>query len=140
MNNSLSVKGRVQVVKNGIIISDDSNLVVASGRAWVAQRMQGGSSDIDHIAVGTNSTSPTLADTSLGAEIARKAVTVSGGTRTGNKTVYTTSFAAGEGTGILRETGLFLQASGGTIIARTNLNFTKEATDVIDINWTIEVV
>ncbi len=89
-----------------------------------------------HIAVGTSDTAPAIGDTTLGSELFRKAV---GSTaRSANKVTYAVSLLAGEGTGLLKEAGIFNDDTVGDLFARFLLGiFNKGADDSLDISWAI---
>ena len=53
----------------------EKNLVVTSGKAFIASRMVGtGSAVMSHMAVGTSTTAPVAGQTALVSEIARAAI------------------------------------------------------------------
>lgn len=115
---NINLKGRVKIALNGKTVRDIDNLVVNSGKNYVASRMKDTTeTPVSHMAVGTGSTAPAAGDTALGAEAAR--VTLTSTTRTDNELTYVATFAAGTGTAALTEAGLFNASSGGTLLART---------------------
>lgn len=115
------------------------NLVVTVGKNFIASRMVGTSSPaMSHMAVGTNTTAPVSANTTLGTEIAR--VALSSATATANTVAYSATFPAGTGTGSITEAGIFNAASSGTLLCRTTFAVVnKAATDVLTINWNVTV-
>lgn len=119
----------------------EKNLVVTTGRDFIASRMAGVTSGVmTHMAVGTNNTTPAANNTVLGGEIARVAVTVSGGTPAGNTVTYVASFPAGTGTGALQEAGIFNAGTSGTMLSRTTYAvINKGAADTMTITWVITV-
>lgn len=143
LNENMTVKGRLHCIltdANGTIKREweQDNLVVSAGKAWIASRMAGTSSAVmSHMAVGTSATAAAAGDTALLGEASRKALAST--TPSNNTVVYSATFAAGEGTGTLKEAGLFNATPGGTMAARTNIDVTKAAGDSLTINWTLTV-
>lgn len=115
------------------------NLIVDDGLEYIASRMTGTSENVmSHMAVGTGSTAAAGADTALGTEVDRNALTST--TVTSNAIAYVCSWAAGDGTGALTEAGLFNAVSSGTMLCRTVFGtVTKGASDSMTITWTITV-
>jgi hypothetical protein len=113
------------------------NLVVTTGLTFLASRAVGTSSTVmSHMAIGSNSTAPALANTTLGTETGRVALT--SGTSSGAVISYVATFGAGVGTGTVAECGLFNASSSGTLLARsTNISLTKGANDTLQITWSI---
>lgn len=140
LKESIIVSGQIELINaNGTVVRK-SNLVVDSGKNWIATIMSGGSSPMSHIAVGSGTVPPAAADVNLGSEIFRKGVVVSGGTVTDNVVEYEVSLIAGEGTGALTEVGLFNAAGGGVMAARSTFPvYNKGANDVLTIRWTITI-
>ena len=118
------------------------NTVVTTGKNWIASRCAGGSSNITHAAIGNTATAVTVADTALGSELARVTVDTAGGTVSNNTITFTATFAAGTGTGIVSEAGLFNAASGGTMVARVadgSVIMNKKATSAMKITWVLTI-
>lgn len=120
------------------------NLVVTAGLGFITSRMTGTSSAVmSHMAVGTNATAPARADTALGTELARVALTstsVSTVTYTNDSVVYVATFGAGVATGALVEAGIFNASSAGTLLCHTTFaTVNKTATDTMSITWTVTV-
>ena len=135
--------GKVNIVvrdKNGKVKEDFTvpNLVVDTGLAFIASRMEDASSGVmSHMAVGTDTTAAASGDTALGTELAR--VTCSGAANGANM-VYTAEFEAGTGTGSLTEAGIFNDESGGTMLCRTVFAvINKGAADTMTVTWTITI-
>ena len=90
------------------------------------------------MAVGTDSTAPAAGNTTLGAEVARVAVTSA--TASTNTVTYVATFGAGVGTGALTEAGLFNAASVGTMLSRTTYSvINKGSGDEMTVTWVITV-
>ena len=133
----------VRNTQTGEIIEDKwiTNLVVTTGKQFIASRMSGATSDVmGWIAVGTDNTAANIADTTLGTEITRVATTVSGGTASNNSVTYEAVFPVGTGTGALVEAGIFNDSSVGTMLSRTVFSVVnKGAADEMTISWIITV-
>lgn len=140
----LKAKGTLDIVVRGPDgnIKDEKkveNLIVDTGLDYIASRMSGTSENVmSHMAVGTGSTAAAAADTALGTELDRNALTST--TVTDNAIAFVCSWAAGDGTGSLTEAGIFNASSAGTMLCRTVFGtVTKAADDSMTITWTITV-
>ena len=141
LNDSIKVKGALSISKNGVVVQEVPNLVVSVGKTLIAARLAGSGSALTHMAVGGGSTAAAVGDTALVTEIDRNALTVSGGSAAGATVTYTTTWAAGDGTGAIKEAGLFTASSGGTMLARTVFPVVnKGADDVITITWEVTIL
>ena len=95
------VSGKVQIFhydenKNLINEYEFDNLVVTSGLNWIANRLTDPPDVImNYIAVGTDNTTPTLAQTALVSELYRAAVSISGGTVSTNNILFTQTIPPG---------------------------------------------
>lgn len=141
LNDKLSLTGALTISKNGEVVREIKNLVVSTGKALVAQNLQGGSvAPVTYMAVGTGTTAADAGDTGLETELDRNALTTSGGTQTGPAVLFESTWLPGDGTGALTEAGLFTAASGGTMLARTVFPVVnKAAADTISIAWTVTI-
>lgn len=126
---------------DGNVISESTvpNLVVTTGLAHIASRVKDGTATVmSHMALGSTSTTPTLADTALGAQLGRVALTAT--SVTGNAITYTATFAAGTATGAVVEAGIFNASSGGTMLCRTTFPvINKNSTDSLAVTWVVTV-
>jgi hypothetical protein len=144
------------------------NLVVQSGKTYIAVRMLGtvagtnttstGTSCMTHMGIGTSSTTAAVTDTSLTAEVtfggdinayARAALTTASNS-TGVLT-YVATFGTNNpqrtntsNTTGVTEAGIFnssnTQTSGGTMLCRTTFNAVNKGNDdTLQITWTITV-
>jgi hypothetical protein len=118
------------------------NLVVSTGRAYIASRMKDATAAVvSHMAVGTGAVAAAAANTTLGTEAARVAVsatTIVTTTVANDSISYSATFPAGTGTAALTEAGLFNAASVGTLVARTVFGVvTKTVDDSLVITWKI---
>lgn len=120
----------------------EENLVVTTGLAFIASRMKDATATaMTHIAVGTNNTAASAAQTALITEAARAALTSTTivTTTVANDTIqYVATFAAGIGTGALVEAGIFNAGTGGTMLSRSVFSvINKGASDVLTITWKV---
>ena len=116
------------------------NLVVTTGREYIASRMIGTSAGImSHIAIGTGIVDPVAGQGTLGTEIDRNALSTAA-TVSGPTVSYSALFPAGEGTGAITEAGIFNAASVGTMLCRTKFNvINKGPLDTLTINWNVTI-
>lgn len=144
INDTIDANGVLSIVvrdENGNIKEELNltNLVVTAGLTYIASRMTGTSATVmSHMAVGSGSTPAALADTALGSQLGRVALTSS--TPTANSVAYVATFPAGTGTGAITEAGIFNASSGGTMLCRTVFDVVnKAAGDSMTITWTVTV-
>jgi len=147
INDTFKIKGDLRIILRDTITGEvkldrlEKNLVVGAGKTFICSRMTSASDSVmSHMAVGTDATAAATGDTTLVAEVARVALTVAGGTPSGNTVQYSATFGAGVGTGALQEAGILNAASSGTMLSRaTYAVVNKGAADEMIINWTITV-
>ncbi len=114
------------------------NLVVASGKTFIAARMVGTPAVMSHMAIGAGTTAAAAGDTALGSELGRVALTAS--TSTNNVVTYTATFGVGVGTGAVTEAGILNASSAGTMLCRVVFDVVnKGANDTMAITWTVTV-
>jgi hypothetical protein len=137
---SLIVKGRCEIFKciNGhwtrIRVKD--NLIVDTGLEYIADRMKDNSIPlISHTGVGTDATPVTPADTTLGAEIARKIFDDLDAID--NQVICESIFGTGEAVGTWEEVAIFNDATAGTMINRINITYTKSSADAVKVRFTL---
>lgn len=137
INETLKLTGFVTIHVNGEVVKEIPNLVVATGKNFVASRMVGASANVmSHMAIGTDSTAPSSANIALGAEVAR--VALSGSSVTDNVVNYSATFPAGTGTANLVEAGIFSASSGGTLLCKVNFSqVSKASADIMTISWSV---
>lgn len=140
---SLKMRGFVQVYKNGILASEGDNVVVTTGKNWIASRIAQSPSpapnEMQYMAIGTGNTAGAYEDTTLDTETARTSIPAS--TSSLNQAVFIGTFDAGIGTGAIVEAGIFDAASGGTMLSRYVFPVVnKEAADYITVYWSIQVI
>ena len=114
------------------------NLVVTSGKGYIAGRMVGTPTAMSHMAIGSGTADPAVGDTTLGTELGRVSLTSSAAS--GAVVTYIASFGAGTGTGAVTEAGIFNAGSAGTMLCRTEFAVVnKGADDSLSITWTVTV-
>ena len=133
----LTLTGTLCVSLNGEVVQEIPNLVVTTGKNYVASRMKDATATaMSHMAIGTGSTAAAAGDTALGSEAARVALTST--TVSTNTISYVATFAAGTGTGALTEACVINASSSGTMLCRTVFaTVNKNSSDVMSITWQI---
>ena len=113
------------------------NLVVTTGKAFVASRMVGTASAVmSHMAIGSSGTAAAAGDTALGTELGR--VALSALSASGAVVTHAATFPAGTGTGAVVEAGIFNASTAGTMQCRTVFPVVnKGADDAMQITWTV---
>jgi hypothetical protein len=146
LTEKLKATGMVHVVRSnaqGCIVEefDVPNLVVNTGKTYIAAKMVATTNSpvsMTHMAIGTGTGTPAVANTSLGTEVGR--VSLSASTASSNTVTYTATFPAGTGTGAITEAGVFNAASAGTMLCRTTFPaVNKQSGDSIAITWVVTV-
>lgn len=145
MNNvdTVKVTGALKVTVTDSITGavkkyDFKNLVVTTGKNFIASRMVGNSDlPMTVMAVGSDGTPAIASNIALLSEISpRQPLTSS--TALNNIATYMATFPAGQNLGELREAAIFNAA--GLMLCRTTFGVvTKEATDIINIEWNITI-
>ena len=138
---SVSLTGKLEISLNGTVVQEVKNMVVTAGKEWIASRMQGVVDGVmTHMAVGTGTVAAAAANTTLGTELARQALTTSGGVVAGAVITYASTYAAGTGTGAITEAGILNASSAGTLLARTVFGvINKGALDTMTISWAVTI-
>lgn len=122
------------------------NLVVDGAKASIADALRGNvdnnTGQITYCAVGTDNTAPAGADVALGAEIARKLISIR--TAAGNIATFKTFFNQSEANGVLKEAGLFgdlatVTPDSGRLFCHTLINRTKTSADTLTLSWSVAV-
>lgn len=139
LQDDLKMTGRLSIAINDKVVQEVKNLVVTTGKGYVASRMKDATATaMSHMGVGTGSTAAAASDTALGSEVDRNALAST--TVSGADITYVATFAAGDGTGALTEAGLFNASSSGTMLCRTVFAVVnKGASDSMTITWTVTV-
>ena len=139
--NSVSCCGTLEAIdlKTGKTVFKVHNMFVQTGLNEIAKFVAKKSPTApSHIAVGTSSTAPNLADVGLkGSQLAR--IAFEAVEQTNGTVKFTATFGAGVGTGVWEETGIFTAASGGILFSRAVTGtYTKKDKDEIKIIWTYQ--
>jgi hypothetical protein len=143
LNDQIKITGQVRIVVTGADgqIKDQreiKNLVVTTGKGFIAARMVGTPTEMSHMALGASSTAAAAGDTALGSELGR--VALASDSATGAVVTYTASFPAGTATGAIVEAGVFNASSSGTMLCRTVFAVVnKGADDAMSVTWAITV-
>jgi hypothetical protein len=143
LNDQIKITGQVNIVvtgKDGQVKDSRSikNLVVTTGKEFIAARMVGTPTEMSHMALGASSTAAAAGDTALGSELGR--VALASDSATGAVVTYTATFPAGTATGAIVEAGIFNAASSGTMLCRTVFAVVnKGADDAMSVTWAITV-
>lgn len=144
IRDDLTMTGRLKIVLSNadgqiVDVRESKNLVVTTGKAFIASRMAGSSASVmTHMAIGTSSDTPVAGNTTLGSEVARATLTST--TPNNNDVVYVATFPAGSpsSTAAIVEAGLFNAASGGTMLCHAPIGvITKPPTMSLTITWTV---
>lgn len=140
----LKMKGELQVVVRdafGAVKQEFTvpNLVVTVGKNYIASRMVTGSTTVmSHMAIGTGTATPLVANTTLATEAGR--VALASFSASGNAVTASATFPAATGTGAITEAGIFNASSAGTLLCRTTFPVVnKAAGDSIAITWVVTV-
>lgn len=142
-DSDMEMKGRLTISLNDEVVQEIDNLVVTTGKNFVASRMIGTSPGVmSHMAIGTGSTAAAAGDSALGSQSAIVALTSSavGSGANANDVTYIASFAAGtpSSAAAITEAGIFNASSSGVMLCRTVFQVVnKQGSDAMTITWTI---
>jgi len=136
-DSNLAMKGRLTIAINDEVVQEIDNLVVTTGKGYVASRMKDATATaMSHMAIGTGSTAAAVGDTALGGESARVALTST--TVSGADITYVATFGAGTGTAAITEAAVLNANSSGTMLCRTVFAVVnKGASDSMSVTWTV---
>lgn len=143
VKDQITITGAVQILVLGPDgATKDSrsikNLVVTTGKEFIAARMVGTPTAMSHMAIGSGSTAAAAGDTALGSELGRSALASAGAS--GTAVAYVANFPPGAGTGAVVEAGIFNAAASGTMLCRTVFPVVnKGVDDSMSITWTVTV-
>lgn len=120
------------------------NTVVTVGRVWILKQLESVHNTtqvINNLAIGSDTTAPSTADSALGGEVLRKTIATFDTTNlTANPPSWQAqvSFATNEANTTLAEAGMFNSNSGGTMINRaTFASFVKATSNTLAISYTL---
>lgn len=144
LKDTIKTIGSLDVVltdENGLVKKEFTvpNLVVQTGRNFIAHRMTGtGNTIMSHMGIGTNNTAAALNNTTLGTETARVALT--SGTTAANVVTYIATFNPGTPAtaNAITEAAIFNASSSGEMLCRTVFDVVNKGTlDTLTITWTV---
>ncbi len=145
--------GRVKLKANvSLVLRDQSgkvkdkrlikNLVVDTGFIGIIKQIMGDVSGgpqpakFNYVGIGTGNTAEAAGDTALDAEIGTRVVDTNPSFPLTGKGEIEVFFEPGNGTGDIKETGLFNASSVGTLLARkTFTTISKLAADSLTVKW-----
>lgn len=144
---TVALTGKLIISLNGEIVQRVNNLVVTAGKNWVTSRMNAATAGVmTHMAIGTGTTAAAVGQTALVTEVARVALTTSGGSVSSNVITYTATIPAdtpdvtAPATAAITEAGVFNANSAGTMLARTVFTaINKGELDTMTISWDITI-
>jgi len=136
-DSNLAMKGRLTIAINDEVVQEVDNLVVTTGKGYVASRMKDATATaMSHMAIGTGSTAAAAGDTALGSESARVALTST--SVSGADVTYVATFGAGTGTAAITEAAVLNASSSGTMLCRTVFAVVnKAASDSMTVTWVV---
>ena len=142
----IALTGKLTISLNDEIVQETENLVVTAGKEWVAARMKDTSTVMTHMGIGTSTTAAAIGQTALVTEVARTALTTSGGTVAGAVITFATTVPAdtpdvtAPATAAITEAGIFNANSAGTMLARTVFSaVNKGELDTMTISWAVTI-
>ena len=143
----LKVRGDLRVVLTGPDgqVKDErdlKNLVVDTGLNFIVNRMKDATASVmSHMSLGDQDTAAVAGNSTLASEISGSRVALSSTAITANNQItYVANFAAGVGTGAVKESGIFNGSTGGTMLCRTTFPVVnKQAGDSMTVTWTVTV-
>ena len=128
------------LIKKGIT----ENTVALVGRAWVLKKLESTDSTtqvISHMGIGSGLVAPTTANTGLGAEVTRKAVSsidTSNLTANPPNIQFECSFASNEANTTIGEAAMFNSSAVGTMFARATIaSFVKATSNTFALSYII---
>jgi len=143
LNETIPLKGRLQISLNGAVVREIDNLVVDTGAGWVAERIggQNATQSITNMGIGTGTAVAAAGDTGIttAQTQALATTTVDGAAKT---VVFSATFpGAGAGnSAAVTEAGLLTGDATPILVARTVFNVVnKDEDDEMTITWTITI-
>lgn len=132
----MRISGWVQCRLNGRLVAEGPNLVVAAGRALIAQIVESaGATKPSHMAIGDSSLAVNDSQTGLDNEIATRVALTD--TVAGNEVTYSATFTAGAPQTV-EEIGIFNASTLGTMLARFLSSTISMGTgNTLDVTWVL---
>ncbi|CAB4126754.1 hypothetical protein UFOVP84_20 [uncultured Caudovirales phage] len=122
---------------------DINNLIVSAGKQWIAGRLASSGTSITHMAIGTNTSTPTADNTSLLSQLGSRVAITSNVYVSGNNFITINASFPGStyASSGITEAGLFTSSTGATAICRTTFGaFAILPTDTIAITWKLSIL
>jgi len=120
LKDSVKLTGRLLIQKLNekkevVYETEVPNLVVTSGKEFIASRIIAGTFDaMGFMAIGDDPSIGALSQTTLVNELSR--VTTTSATTSGSNVTFTATFGAGSGTGSIVEAGIFNKSSSSVVV------------------------
>ena len=145
----LDIKGKMiftlrDLEGNIVKVVEKDNLIVNTFKNLIAGILNSETTytgKVNYLAVGTGANAPTVADTQLQTELARKTINVQ--SRSGNQVTIEFYFAPTEANGNLKEAGAFIDGSGtansGQLVDRLNIDVAKTAVNSLTVTLVLTV-
>ena len=141
LDSNLAMKGRLTIAINDEIVRDIDNLVVNTGKNYVASRMAAnGTAVMSHMAIGAGVSAAGATDSALGDQKARVALNANSPTLSGATVTYVATFNANtpSSAAAITEAGIFNDSSTGTMLCRTVFDVVnKQPSDSMTITWAV---
>ena len=142
----LKITGWVKLLANGKVVAESHNLITTVGKALVGDMLidvSGYDTGLTYCAIGTGTTTPTVANTTLVTETARTTITYK--ERSSNTLFLQTLFLAANCNVFIKEVGLFGHstasgaANSGVLFARALLSYDNSGGSPVDLTlqWRI---
>ena len=147
----IKIKGHLKFTirdkKTGKIkrVAEYDNLITTVGRQLLADNLTNSVPDntprINYVGLGSGTTAPANADTTLETEAYRNAIASE--TNSANIAYFTGFFDATETIGTYKEAGLFADGTGaadsGVLFSHVAIDITKSATETLTVDWTVTI-
>jgi hypothetical protein len=149
LTSRLTLKGELSIKKYN---KDDKliqeinvpNLIVTTGRQYIARKIVGyvgsNSNTMSHMGIGSSSTTPLAANTSLNNQVGSR-VSLDSSTVSSSVVTYSATFGpVSEFVGSIVEAGIFNASTDGTMLCHTTFPVVnKSSSETIVITWNISV-
>ncbi len=148
LQGEVTMRGKVHALLTGpdgnVKIDEwNKNTIVTTGKYHAADQMSDqGDAAMAYMAIGTGTNAVAVGDTALQTELDRNALDskTQGAGSDANKITYVATWAAGDGTGAITESGIFNSASAGSMLCRSVFAVkNKGAGDSLTLTWVLEL-